>query len=116
MTQNDRREQRDETADMSFADILKEFESTSRETRRPAREGKGKGRGKGRPSPQSRQGTVVGISGASVLIDYGAKSEGIIPAADLKDAKGELTVMRGDTFNVAITGFNKEGMATLSRI
>jgi small subunit ribosomal protein S1 len=116
MTQNDPREQSDESADMSFADILKEFESTNREPHRPAREGKGKGRGKGRPSPQSRQGTVVGISGDFVLIDYGAKSEGIIPAADLKDAKGDLTVKRGDTFNIAVTGYNKEGMATLSRV
>src|SRR5262245_6745745 len=116
MTQNDLSEQSDEQADMSFADILKEFESTNREPRRPPREGKGKGRGKGRPSPQSRQGTVVGISGDFVLIDYGAKSEGIIPAADLKDSKGELTVKRGDTFGIAVTGYNKEGMATLSRV
>src|SRR5262245_39362778 len=116
MTQNDPREQSDEKADMSFADILKEFESTNREPRRPAREGKGRGRGKGRPSPQSRQGTVVGISGDFVLIDYGAKSEGIIPSADLMDANANLTVKRGDTFDVAVTGFNKEGMATLSRV
>src|SRR5262245_36481718 len=116
MTENDRREQSDEKADMSFADILKEFESTNREPRRPAREGKGKGRGKGRPSPQSKQGTVVGISGDFVLVDYGGKSEGIIPSSDLMDATGNLTVKRGDTFDVSITGFNKEGMATLSRV
>jgi len=120
MTQNDPREQSEESADMSFADILKEFESTNREPKRPAREGKGHakggGRGKGRPSPQSKQGTVVGISGDFVLVDYGGKSEGIIPSADLMDATGNLTVKRGDTFDVAITGFNKEGMATLSRV
>src|SRR5678815_317848 len=44
------------------------------------------------------------------------RSEGIIPSADLMDATGNLTVKRGDTFDVAITGFNKEGMATLSRV
>ena len=116
MTQKDPREQSDESADMSFADILKEFESTTREPRRPSRDAKGKGKGKGRPSPQSRQGTVVGISGDFVLVDYGGKSEGIIPSADLMDASGNLSVKRGDTFDVAITGFNKEGMATLSRV
>jgi small subunit ribosomal protein S1 len=118
MTQKDPREQSDESADMSFADILKEFESTTREPRRPSRDakGKGKGKGKGRPSPQSKQGTVVGISGDFVLVDYGGKSEGIIPSADLMDASRNLTVKRGDTFDVAITGFNKEGMATLSRV
>jgi small subunit ribosomal protein S1 len=120
MTQNDPREQSDETADISFADILKEFESTNRETRQPAGGGKGKGKGKakgkGRPGPQSRQGTVVGISGDFVLIDYGAKSEGVIPSSDLRDAQGELSVKRGDTFGVAVTGYNKEGMATLSRV
>jgi ribosomal protein S1 len=101
---------------MSFADILKEFESTTSEPRRPSRDAKGKGRGRGRPSPQARQGTVVGISGDFVLVDYGGKSEGIIPSADLMDASRNLTVKRGDTFDVAITGFNKEGMATLSRV
>src|SRR5207248_5657470 len=50
-----------------------------------------------------------------VLIDYGDKAEGMIPAADLRDAEGNLTVKIGDAFDVAITGFNNEGMATLSR-
>jgi small subunit ribosomal protein S1 len=50
------------------------------------------------------------------LIDYGGKSEGVIAAADLRDAEGNLTVQRGDSFDVAITGFNSEGMAKLSRV
>ena len=97
---NDPRRPDDEPADASFADILKDFETTER---RP------KGGG-------PRRGTVVGVSGDYVLIDYGSKAEGMIPRADLLDADGNLSVQRGDTFDVAITGFNKEGMATLSRV
>src|ERR1041385_8621329 len=90
----------DDDADASFGDILKNFESGGR---RAAASG-------------PRQGTVVGVSGDYVLIDYGAKAEGLIPAADLRDADGNLTVKRGDTFDVAITGRNDEGMTTLSRV
>ena len=114
--QNDPQRQGEETADTSFADILNEFESTSRSARQsaaPAAKGKGKGR---RPAPPSRRGTVVGISSDYVLVDYGDKSEGMIPASDLLDAQGNLSVKRGDTFDVAITGFNPDGMATLSRV
>jgi small subunit ribosomal protein S1 len=109
---NDRREQGEDMADTSFADILKEFEKSSR----PASESKGKGKAKGRPQRPSLQGTVVGVSGDFVLVDYGGKSEGVIAKANLLDAEGNLSVNRGDTFDVAITGFNSEGMATLSRV
>ncbi|HEV8261372.1 MAG TPA: 30S ribosomal protein S1 [Burkholderiales bacterium] len=110
---NDPREKSDETADTSFADILNEFESTSR----VARQGGAKGKGKNKPSgPPPRRGTVVGVSGDFVLIDYGDKAEGVIPSADLLDADGNLGVKRGDSFDVAITGYNSEGMATLSRV
>src|SRR5215467_460913 len=90
----------DDDADVSFGDILKDFESAGR-----------RGTAGG-----SRHGTVVGVSGDYVLIDYGAKAEGVIPAADLLDPEGNLTVKRGDTFDVAVTGRNNEGMTTLSRV
>ena len=89
----------DDDADVSFGDILKKFERAER-------------RAAGGP----RHGTVVGVSGDYVLIDYGSKAEGVIPAADLRDADGNLTVKRGDTFDVAVTGRNNEGMTTLSRV
>jgi small subunit ribosomal protein S1 len=114
---NDRQEH-EESADRSFADILNEFESASRAAEKkkaPVRGGKGKGRNRG-PAPSAQRGTVVGISGDFVLIDYGAKSEGMIPAADLRDPDGNLGVKRGDTFDVAVTGFDSKGMATLSRV
>ena len=90
----------DESGDASFGDILKQFESGERKEAVRGR----------------LRGTVVGVSGDYVLIDYGAKSEGVIPAADLRDSGGNLDVKRGDTFDVAITGWNNEGMPTLSRV
>jgi small subunit ribosomal protein S1 len=108
--QDEPRRPDDEPADQSFADILKEFESAGR----PSQASKGK-RSK-RPTPSALRGTVVGVSGDFVLIDYGGKSEGVIAASDLRDADGNLGVTRGDTLEVTITGFNNEGMARLSRI
>src|SRR4029078_11983814 len=42
--------------------------------------------------------------------------EGVISKKDLLDASGNLSVKPGDTFDVAITGFNNEGLAPLSRV
>src|SRR5437667_12664057 len=98
--QDDSRGPPEEAADASFADILKEFEAAERRA----------------PSGGPRRGTVVGMSGDYVLIDYGSKAEGVIPSADLLDRDGKLTVKRGDTFDVAVTGRNNEGMVTLSRV
>jgi small subunit ribosomal protein S1 len=105
-------EQGEDTTDASFADILNEFENSSR----VASSGKRRGKGKGKSAAPALRGTVVGVSGDFVLIDYGAKSEGVIAAGDLLDAEGNLSVKRGDTFDVAITGYDKEGMAKLSRV
>src|SRR5262245_45720493 len=107
-------EQGEETENASFGDILKEFESSHKVTRQSTgKPGKGRGKRQERPSTAVR-GTVVGISGDTVLVDYGAKSEGIIPVTSLRDADGNLTVKRGDTFDVTVTGYNNEGMAKLS--
>jgi small subunit ribosomal protein S1 len=117
MPLNNPQEQNEETTDKSFADILSEFEiATGASSKATAKRGaRGRGRSKRAGAPRL-QGTVVGISGDSVLIDHGAKSEGVIHAADLRDASGNLTVKVGDTFDVAVTGYNSEGMATLSRV
>jgi len=109
-------EQSEETENGSFADILNEFEQSHKVTRQTAAK-PGKGRGKRQTSgTRALRGTVVGISGDFVLVDYGAKSEGVLPSFDLRDAEGNLTVKRGDTFDVTVTGYNNEGMAKLSRI
>ncbi|MDR0477256.1 MAG: 30S ribosomal protein S1 [Desulfobulbaceae bacterium] len=44
--------------------------------------------------------TVVGISGESVFVDVGAKSEGVVDAAELRDENGEITVKPGDSIAV----------------
>src|SRR2546422_11453446 len=98
--QNDSREPPEEAPDASFADILKEFEAAERRA----------------PSGGPRRGTVVGMSGDYVLIDYGSKAEGGIPSADLLDRDGKLTVKRGDTFDVAVTRRHNEGNGTLSPV
>src|SRR5262245_61143017 len=114
---NDSEKQTEETSEVSFGDILKEFERTSRETRKPGGRSRGaKGKGKHKPAEPSRRGTVVGVSGDWVLVDYGSKAEGVIPRTDLLDDAGNLTVKQGDNFDVAITGYNSEGMVKLSRI
>ena len=107
---NDPREQGE---DASFADILHEFEKGSDAAPTTKRKGKGKGKSN---AARSLRGTVVGVSGDFVLIDYGAKAEGVIPSADLLDTARNLSVKRGDIIDVAITGYDKEGMATLSRV
>jgi len=118
MTLKDPSQQNEESGEKSFADILNEFESTSKSPRKDARAAaaKGKSRGRGRSPRNTVRGTVVSVSDDSVLIDYGAKSEGLLSLADTREAKGELAFKVGDTFDVSITGFNPEGMATLSRV
>ncbi|HEY2383104.1 MAG TPA: 30S ribosomal protein S1 [Terriglobia bacterium] len=115
---NDSHQQGDET-ERSFADILNEFETTSGGAAKSKDKDKGRPRGKGRgrgPAPSALRGTVVGISSDVVLVDFGGKSEGMIPAADFRDSDGNLSVKQGDAFDVAITGFNSDGMARLSRV
>lgn len=107
----------DDTADLSFADILNDFEKTTRAPQQKGAKDAPKGKGRNPSSgPPPRQGTMVGVSGDYVLIDYGAKAEGVIPSADLQDAAGNLTVKRGDILDVTTTGYNNEGMMTLSRV
>jgi small subunit ribosomal protein S1 len=116
---NNPSEQNEETSEKSFADILSEFERATHTGQKDSRQAGGRSRGRGKSKAPNRPplvGTVVGVSDDYVLVDYGAKSEGMIGSTDLRDARGSLTVKVGDTFNVAITGFNKEGMATLSRV
>ena len=85
--QNDPQRPDDETADASFADILKDFETKRRKAR----------------ASEPRKGTVVGVAGDYVLVDFGSKAEGVIPRADLLDAEGNLTVSRGDSTLVSQT-------------
>jgi small subunit ribosomal protein S1 len=83
----------------SFDNILTEYEQTH--ARKPA-------------DPRKQiEGTVVAVSGESVFLDIGYKTEGILPLATLRDS-GD-TVKLGDKFPVSVTGRDSEGYYQLSR-
>ncbi|HVT58294.1 MAG TPA: S1 RNA-binding domain-containing protein [Thermoanaerobaculia bacterium] len=53
-------------------------------------------------------GKVLSIGEQSVFIDLGTKSEGMIDAAQLRDAEGKLTVNVGDTVDATVTAVDPE--------
>src|SRR6266496_1142084 len=61
------------------------------------------------------QGTVLSITGQDVIIDFGYKSEGIVPIAEFQTPSGEITVQAGDSVDVMIEhGEQPEGYVLLS--
>src|ERR1035437_8551692 len=48
------------------------------------------------------QGPVLGITAKDVIIDFGYKSEGIVPIDQFQSPTGEVTVKRGDVVDVMI--------------
>src|ERR1051326_203620 len=62
------------------------------------------------------QGTILGITQKDVIIDFGYKSEGIVPLEQFLSPSGEITVKRGDTVDVMIdhSGEPVEGYVLLS--
>src|SRR5579885_3312111 len=84
--------------DTSFGDLLSQFEQSH--SHRAEEGGAG------------LEGTVIAISGESVFLDVGFKTEGILPLAAFQ---GE-TVKPGDKVLVSIKGRDPEGYYELSRI
>ena len=82
----------------SFKDILSQFEQSK--SRKPDEAGKG------------REGTVIGVTVDSVLVDIGFKTEGILPLAAFAGA-GE-TVKVGDKLVVSIKGRDPGGYYELT--
>jgi small subunit ribosomal protein S1 len=61
------------------------------------------------------RGTVLGIIGKDVIIDFGYKSEGVVPIEQFQTRSGELTVQPGDVVDVMIEqGEPPEGYVLLS--
>ncbi len=61
------------------------------------------------------QGTVLGITGKEAIIDFGYKSEGIVPIEQFQSPSGEITVQIGDVVDVMIEhGPPVEGYVLLS--
>ena len=61
-------------------------------------------------------GEVVHVDSEVVIVNAGLKSEGVIPAAQFKDEKGDLTVKVGDKVEVVVEQFEDGfGETRLSR-
>jgi small subunit ribosomal protein S1 len=85
--------------DESFGDLLSQYEKSH------SRKAEGGGK--------QLVGTVIAVSGDSVFLDIGFKSEGILPLAALQSA-GE-TVKPGDKLPVSVKGRDPEGYYQLTR-
>jgi small subunit ribosomal protein S1 len=85
----------------SFGDILTQYEQSH--THRVTEQGK-----------KGLEGTVVAITGESVFLDIGFKTEGTIPLAEFTSA-GD-SVKPGDKMPVSIKGRGADGYYELSRI
>jgi small subunit ribosomal protein S1 len=83
----------------SFDELFSQYEKNR--TRRPA-EGR-----------QGLEGTVVAVTGDSVILDIGYKTEGILPLASL--AGSSEPIKPGDKLPVTIKGRNEEGYYELAR-
>src|SRR5436309_12746234 len=55
------------------------------------------------------EGTVLGITAKDVIIDFGYKSEGIVPIEQFQSPSGELTVRVGDVVDVMIAHSEQVG-------
>lgn len=61
-------------------------------------------------------GTVIGIQENGILVDFGYKSEGIVPREELTGADGEVTVKVGDPVQVVLKSMHSgDGPPVLSR-
>lgn len=62
------------------------------------------------------QATVAGISGETIFLDIGSKSEGILNAAEMRDKEGNLTVQSGDTLAAYLLGFRDGAMLFTTKL
>ncbi|MDD4997823.1 MAG: 30S ribosomal protein S1 [Syntrophales bacterium] len=60
-------------------------------------------------------GKVVQINPDSVMVDVGWKTEGYIPAKELRDEKGNITINIGDEIEVLVDRRDQDGNLVLSR-
>ncbi len=94
-------ESADSEPDNSFGDLLTQFEQSHRT--QPTSGGE-------------REAAIVSISGDSVFLDVGMKTEGRLPVALLRDKNGEMRLKPGDKMRVTINGRDEEGYYKLSLI
>ena len=61
------------------------------------------------------RGKVVQIKDDKVMVDVGWKTEGYIPAGEIKDARGNINISVGDEIDVFIDKRDSEGTLVLSK-
>ena len=83
--------------DSSFGDILSQFEQAHASHEQADNSG--------------RDGTVIAVTGDSVLVDIGLKIEGVLPVSEFREG-----VQPGDKLRVGINGRNEEGYYRLSKL
>jgi small subunit ribosomal protein S1 len=95
--------------EMSFAEMFELAEKQAKERKKQqkvaarAAAGTGSGSDRGDLFPgQVLSGRVVGFSHDSVLLDVGAKAEGVVSKAELLDETGNLTLKEGDKVEVRL--------------
>jgi small subunit ribosomal protein S1 len=81
----------------SFADLLEAYEKGHQAPRRA--------------EDEPREGVVAAISGDRIFVDIGAKSEAVLPIAELQEP-----VQRGDKLLVVVVGRDNEGYLLLSPV
>jgi small subunit ribosomal protein S1 len=67
-------------------------------------------------SDEVLQGTVLTVNAKEVIVDFGYKSEGLVPIEQFQSPSGEVTVKRGDVVDVMVDhgGPQPEGYVLLS--
>jgi len=83
--------------DSSFGDILSQFEQAHASPEQADNTG--------------REGTVIAVTGDSVLVDIGWKIEGVLPLSEFREG-----IHPGDKLRVGINGRNEEGYYRLSKL
>jgi small subunit ribosomal protein S1 len=60
------------------------------------------------------EGRVIAVTNLGVVVDFGRKSEGLVPAEEFIEAEQAIQFGPGQTIEVQITGEHKDGYALLS--
>lgn len=88
--------------DSSFGDILSQYEQAHAAS--------------ARPDSGAREGTVIAVSGDSIFVDIGLKTEGILTATEFRDKDGSVSLHPGDKIRVGIGGRDHGGYYLLSKL
>ncbi len=87
-----------------FGQILAEFEG-----------GDAAETGKGPKVGDKVKGKIVSITEENIFVDLGGKAEGVLEAAQVRDAEGNLTVKEGDTVDATVASVDENGTLVLRR-